>query len=62
MQKIQKELSTYFSDHSEDVVRFLSHNSGNFTYEMSDIPLIFWFSEEYRRKNHKVKSLEQKFK
>ena len=38
----------YFSDHSEDVLNNLSHNSAKFTYAMTDIPFIAWFSEEYQ--------------
>ncbi len=37
----------YMSDHSEDVFRQLGHNSGNFTYEMTQIPMLAWFSDQY---------------
>ncbi|WP_299005100.1 phosphoethanolamine transferase [uncultured Shewanella sp.] len=38
----------YFADHSEDIIKQLGHNHGNFTYEMTQIPLIFWLSPEYK--------------
>jgi len=37
----------YFSDHADDVMGKLGHNSANFTYSMTQIPLIMWFSEQY---------------
>ena len=38
----------YFPDHSEDVLNGLYHSAPKFTYAMTDIPLIAWFSEEYQ--------------
>jgi heptose-I-phosphate ethanolaminephosphotransferase len=40
----------YFSDHAEDVINGKGHNADNFTYDMTQIPLIMWFSEEYKTK------------
>ncbi len=39
----------YFSDHGEDIGRHLGHTSRleSFTYEMTQIPLLAWFSQEY---------------
>jgi len=38
----------YFSDHADDVFGKLGHNAANFTYDMTRIPLIMWFSEQYK--------------
>ena len=38
----------YISDHSEDVVNNYAHNPTKFTYEMTEIPMIAWFSNEYK--------------
>ncbi|MFT5155817.1 MAG: heptose-I-phosphate ethanolaminephosphotransferase [Bacteroidia bacterium] len=38
----------YFSDHGEDLNDNRGHNSSRFTYRMTDIPLVFWFSDEYK--------------
>jgi len=40
----------YFADHADDVLRDLGHNTSKFTFDMVQIPLIFWFSDEYRDK------------
>ena len=42
----------YFSDHSEDVVRHRGHTAqiGGFVYQMTQIPLIAWFSPEYKKR------------
>lgn len=40
----------YFSDHSEDVINQLSHNKDNFTYNMTQIPLLIWLSPKYKDK------------
>ena len=40
----------YLSDHSEDVFNNLGHNSGNFTYDMTEIPMIAWLSGKYRKR------------
>ncbi len=34
----------YFSDHAEDVIGNRGHNSGNFTQEMVEIPMLLWVS------------------
>jgi glucan phosphoethanolaminetransferase (alkaline phosphatase superfamily) len=39
----------YFSDHSEDIIRDIGHSSEKFTYEMTEIPMIAWFSSEYKK-------------
>ena len=38
----------YFSDHSEDIERDIGHSWEKFTYDMTQIPLIAWFSSEYK--------------
>jgi len=38
----------YFSDHSEEIEKDLGHSWERFTYEMTEIPFISWFSQEYR--------------
>lgn len=38
----------YFSDHGEDVYGDLEHYSSHFTFEMTQIPLLMWFSEDYQ--------------
>ncbi|RLA62524.1 MAG: hypothetical protein DRQ78_07975, partial [Epsilonproteobacteria bacterium] len=40
----------YVSDHAEEVIHNKSHNPTLFTFAMTQIPLLGWFSEEY--KNH----------
>ena len=40
----------YFSDHADDVIGQLGHNSGNFTYHMTQIPLTVWLSEKYKNR------------
>ena len=40
----------YISDHSEDVFNNLGHNSGSFTYEMTEIPMLAWFSPKYQKR------------
>jgi len=38
----------YFSDHADDVMSMLGHNSAQFTFNMTEIPMIMWFSDEYK--------------
>lgn len=38
----------YMSDHADDVLGRRAHNSGKFTYEMTQIPMIAWFSDLYK--------------
>ncbi len=40
----------YISDHSEDIFNNLGHNSGSFTYEMTEIPMLAWFSPKYKKR------------
>lgn len=40
----------YFSDHADDVLGEKGHNSGEFTFSMTNIPFLFWFSDEYKKK------------
>ena len=40
----------YIADHGEDVLADLGHNSGKYTYEMSQIPMVMWFSEQYKKR------------
>ena len=39
----------YFSDHGEEVLRNLKHNSIEPTPEMDQIPMIAWLSKEYKK-------------
>jgi len=39
----------YFSDHSEDVTNNKGHNPDDFTFEMTEIPMIIWFSKHYKK-------------
>lgn len=43
----------YMSDHADDVISNLSHNSSKFTYYMTEIPMIAWFSKDYKEKYNK---------
>ncbi len=38
----------YISDHGEEVVKALGHMPGKFTWEMTQIPMIAWFSDKYK--------------
>lgn len=53
LEELQKEKAVngfiYMSDHADDVIGKLGHNSGKFTYEMAQIPMIAWFSDKYRK-------------
>lgn len=40
----------YLSDHAEDVLEMRGHNSGMFTFDMTGIPMLMWFSQEYKTK------------
>ncbi len=40
----------YFSDHADDVFQALGHNPAKFTYEMTQIPMIAWFSDAYKNR------------
>ncbi|MFV2056959.1 MAG: phosphoethanolamine transferase [Thiohalomonadales bacterium] len=40
----------YISDHADDVFKKRGHNSGMFTFEMTEIPMLMWFSESYKKK------------
>ena len=40
----------YFSDHADDVVNHLAHSIDRFTFEMTQIPMIAWFSQGYKDK------------
>lgn len=39
----------YMSDHADDVVRDYGHSIDKFTYEMTQIPMIAWFSNTYKQ-------------
>lgn len=39
----------YLSDHADDVVQGRRHDSGRFTYDMTQIPFWMWFSPDYRK-------------
>ena len=38
----------YFADHADDVLAGKRHASSEFTYGMTEIPVMFWLSEGYR--------------
>lgn len=40
----------YFADHSEEVWNGNSHESSKFKFEMAEIPLISWLSDEYKER------------
>jgi glucan phosphoethanolaminetransferase (alkaline phosphatase superfamily) len=40
----------YMADHADDVMQQKGHNSGAFSYEMTDIPMMCWMSADYRKK------------
>lgn len=42
----------FFSDHSEDVLANKGHNASSFTFSMTQIPLVAWFSDAYKEKYH----------
>jgi hypothetical protein len=49
----------YFSDHGEAVTEDLGHNSSNFRFNMTQIPMIIWLSDKYKeRYPEKTKNLE----
>lgn len=39
----------YFSDHAEDIERDVGHSWEKFSYAMTEIPLIAWFSTSYKK-------------
>lgn len=50
----------YFSDHGEDVIRNLGHNSGSFTWDMARIPFWTIFSDSYiKEHNDRYKSYKE---
>ena len=54
LKELQKEKGLngfiYMPDHADDVIRKIAHTIDKFTYEMSQVPMIGWFSEEYKKK------------
>lgn len=42
--------AVYLADHGEDVIADLGHNSAKFTFEMTNIPLIFWMSDDFKKR------------
>jgi len=40
----------YFSDHAEDIEKDVGHSWEKFTYEMTEIPFIGWFSTAYQKR------------
>ena len=39
----------YFSDHADDVIGEVGHNPSKFSHYMTQIPMIAWFSNDYKR-------------
>lgn len=52
LKELQKEKGVsgfiYMSDHADDVIGRLGHNYLKFTYQMTQIPMLAWFSDEYK--------------
>lgn len=52
LEVLQKQKGTtgfiYISDHADDVIERLGHNAAQFTYQMTQIPLLAWFSSSYK--------------
>ncbi len=52
LEELQKEKGAngliYISDHADDIDSETGHMSSRFTYEMTQIPMIGWFSEKYK--------------
>ncbi|WP_198305586.1 phosphoethanolamine transferase [Arcobacter vandammei] len=40
----------YMPDHAEEVFKAYAHDPGKFTFNMTQIPLIIWFSQDYKDK------------
>ncbi|MGB0390517.1 MAG: phosphoethanolamine transferase [Salibacteraceae bacterium] len=40
----------YLSDHSENIVNWLGHNSGAFDYSMTEIPFFFYMNDDYKNR------------
>jgi len=40
----------YIPDHAEDVIGLKGHNSDEFTFDMTQIPMILWASDEYKKR------------
>jgi heptose-I-phosphate ethanolaminephosphotransferase len=40
----------YIADHGEEVIQLKGHDPAIFTFDMAQIPLIAWFSDEYKNK------------
>ncbi len=50
----------YLSDHSEDVLGNTGHAAGKFRFEMVQIPMLAWFSGEYKSKyDHKFQTFKR---
>ena len=45
--QLGKNALIYFADHADDVISGLGHNSAKFTFDMTQVPLIFWFSDAF---------------
>ncbi|MCK5853798.1 MAG: sulfatase-like hydrolase/transferase, partial [Sulfurovaceae bacterium] len=40
----------YMPDHADDVKNNLGHGSAHFTFEMTQIPMLMWFSKTYQER------------
>lgn len=40
----------YMPDHAEEVFKAYAHDPGKFTFNMTQIPFLFWFSQNYKNK------------
>ena len=39
----------YMSDHTDDVINKVAHNSALFTYYMTQVPMLAWFSDTFKK-------------
>lgn len=44
----------YMADHADDVIGQLGHNSGKLTFDMTQIPMFAYFSDEYKHKHQNI--------
>ena len=50
----------YFSDHADDALDDNGHDQGSFTFPMTQIPMLLWFSESYKKTYpEKIESLKK---
>lgn len=54
IESVKKQTGTnaliYMPDHAEEVFKTYAHDPGKFTFNMTQIPFLIWFSQEYKDK------------